>query len=245
MSAKIAPRSSLYLSSLRPASENYEAAMAIQRKYPNVRRQIIEASHLFSDPTKREKLLAGRIAYHQIFPNLYLGSRAAIESTCCCLWSKFDYYLKVTKKECSIPQSYPPFDDGLPLFDIGQDLGDTVDSWDKLVENASDESGYYDLMDVEKMFSKAFTFIDRALLSDKKIVIFCKKGRSRSAAVLIAYLINRFNVNFYQAYFFIKSKRACIAPNSGFKIGLREYERVLRERIPPAIYMKPTLCTLL
>ena len=45
--------------------------------------------------------------------------------------------------------------------------------------------------------------------------------------------------------FFIKSKRACIAPNSGFKIGLREYERVLRERIPPAIYMKPTLCTLL
>jgi hypothetical protein len=50
------------------------------------------------------------------------------------------------------------------------------------------------------------------------------QGVSRSAAVVIAYLIRNQGMSFEQAHSFLKRKRACIKPNSGFIKALQEWE---------------------
>ncbi|KZT22856.1 phosphatases II [Neolentinus lepideus HHB14362 ss-1] len=56
------------------------------------------------------------------------------------------------------------------------------------------------------------------------------KGVSRSAAIVIAYLISRHNMSFDTAHELVKKKRPCVKPNSGFVNSLREWEATWRER---------------
>jgi hypothetical protein len=54
------------------------------------------------------------------------------------------------------------------------------------------------------------------------------QGISRSAAVVIAYLIREHGQSYEQAHAFVKSRRACIKPNSGFVAVLKEWEKMVR-----------------
>ena len=54
------------------------------------------------------------------------------------------------------------------------------------------------------------------------------QGVSRSAAVVIAYLIYTHNMSYDSAFDLVKRKRACIKPNSGFVRALQDWERQWR-----------------
>jgi hypothetical protein len=60
----------------------------------------------------------------------------------------------------------------------------------------------------------------------------CTVGRkttvSRSAVVVIAHLIREHGQSYEQAHAFVKSRRACIKPNSGFVAVLKEWEKMVR-----------------
>lgn len=56
------------------------------------------------------------------------------------------------------------------------------------------------------------------------------QGISRSAAVVIAYLVREHGMTYDQAFAFVKSKRACIKPNSGFVACLKDWEKQWRAR---------------
>jgi protein-tyrosine phosphatase len=56
------------------------------------------------------------------------------------------------------------------------------------------------------------------------------QGISRSAAVVIAYLIREHGMSYDQALAFVKAKRACIKPNSGFVACLKDWEKQWRAR---------------
>lgn len=58
-----------------------------------------------------------------------------------------------------------------------------------------------------------------------KVLVHCSAGVSRSPAVCLAYLINTLNYCLEDAYDFLRSKRACIAPNLNFMRQLQEFER--------------------
>ena len=45
---------------------------------------------------------------------------------------------------------------------------------------------------------------------------YASQGVSRSAAVVIAYLIYTHNMSYDAAFDLVKRKRACVKPNSGF-----------------------------
>lgn len=79
---------------------------------------------------------------------------------------------------------------------------------------------------VRRWFAPIFQEMDHAVFNNKRVLVHCKLGCSRSAAIVTAYIMNRFDVTMPVALNFLKSKRACVAPN--FIPGLLEYERALR-----------------
>jgi protein-tyrosine phosphatase len=76
---------------------------------------------------------------------------------------------------------------------------------------------------IEK-FQEAFEFIHSAKKDGSKILIHCVQGMSRSATIVIAFLMFDSKMTLKEAYGFVKSKRTIIEPNPGFMKQLIEYE---------------------
>lgn len=66
--------------------------------------------------------------------------------------------------------------------------------------------------------------IDNALKSGKSVLVHCQQGISRSASVVIAYLIRNRHMSYDTAFALVKGQRACIKPNPGFVAALRDWE---------------------
>ena len=92
-----------------------------------------------------------------------------------------------------------------------------------LVINALD-TPYTELLD---NFETSNDFIDDAIMDNSKILIHCQAGRSRSATILIAYFMRKYNISYMKAYEFVKSKRSIINPNKEFVEALKEYQITL------------------
>lgn len=54
--------------------------------------------------------------------------------------------------------------------------------------------------------------------------VHCAFGQSRSATIIIAYIMKENNWKFKEAYEYVKAKRRMISPNHGFVYLLRLYE---------------------
>ena len=69
---------------------------------------------------------------------------------------------------------------------------------------------------------KAADFIHREVSSNKKIYVHCTAGRSRSAMVIIAYLLKYKKMDLTEAYKFLKSKRRVLFINYSQRIALKK-----------------------
>ncbi|KAH8822330.1 protein-tyrosine phosphatase-like protein [Flagelloscypha sp. PMI_526] len=78
--------------------------------------------------------------------------------------------------------------------------------------------------DLKSHLEPSCQFIDSAVKNQRNIIVFCHQGVSRSASVVIAYLISRHGMSFDTALAHCKEKRACVEPNSGFVDVLQEWE---------------------
>lgn len=72
---------------------------------------------------------------------------------------------------------------------------------------------------------KTYEFIENA---QGNILVHCRHGRSRSPAVVIAYLMKKFDVPFEKAYRFVRQKKPTIDPKIGFLEELKIYEKSIR-----------------
>lgn len=73
-----------------------------------------------------------------------------------------------------------------------------------------------------------FEFLDEIRKSENsRVLVHCTVGRSRSAAIVIAYLMNRTKMSLKQAYEHVKAMRPLIKPNDGFIKQLMDYEKEL------------------
>jgi protein-tyrosine phosphatase len=77
------------------------------------------------------------------------------------------------------------------------------------------------------VFDEAFSFIDTALAAGQKVLVHCFAGKSRSATIIIAYLMKNHSMSLDSALKFLKSKRPVIMPNQGFLFQLSIYENSL------------------
>jgi protein-tyrosine phosphatase len=72
-----------------------------------------------------------------------------------------------------------------------------------------------------KHFEDAFSFIEN---SNGSVYVHCRAGVSRSATIVIAYIMWKFDLTFEQAFKYVKSRRSQIHPNPGFQAQLKWYE---------------------
>ncbi|XP_021957946.1 dual specificity protein phosphatase 14 [Folsomia candida] len=84
-----------------------------------------------------------------------------------------------------------------------------------------DDSPYANL---SYYFDRVADKVDEVRRKGGRIVIHCVAGVSRSATLIIAYLIKYKKMTLRQAYNFVKARRCCIRPNVGFFRQLVDYE---------------------
>jgi len=78
--------------------------------------------------------------------------------------------------------------------------------------------------DLSQYFLECVQFMDEAIKNGGKVLVHCSQGISRSATIVIAYLIKIEGYTFEDALEFTKSKRDMVNPNPGFKKQLKLFE---------------------
>lgn len=82
-------------------------------------------------------------------------------------------------------------------------------------------------VDIKQYFDETFKIIDDTLTENKKILIHCQAGISRSATIVIAYIMKKNKIEMNDAYKLVHTGRPCIGPNLGFCGQLMSYEQEL------------------
>ena len=85
-----------------------------------------------------------------------------------------------------------------------------------------------DDISIEDLF-KYFRFSIDFIEDSNKIYIHCLAGMSRSATIVIAYLMWKKHIKYEDAFNFVKEKRKCIEPNEGFIIQLKYFDELLNK----------------
>ncbi len=80
---------------------------------------------------------------------------------------------------------------------------------------------------IKAIFETCFSFIDEARINEGKVLVYCFQGKSRSATVCCAYLMRFKQLRFIQALDIIRETRIIAAPNLGFIVVLRKFEKDL------------------
>ena len=83
---------------------------------------------------------------------------------------------------------------------------------------------------IDLRFQECFAFIQDALSIGGTVLVHCFQGVSRSASIILGYLITYNDLNFAQAFRFLKERRSQINPNYGFLHQLRNYATRLGRR---------------
>ena len=74
-------------------------------------------------------------------------------------------------------------------------------------------------------FGECINFIK----GNDKILVHCMAGASRSATIVIAYVMWEQKMPFKEALDFVSKKRSCVFPNCGFKDQLKIFEKLLKD----------------
>jgi len=82
-------------------------------------------------------------------------------------------------------------------------------------------------VDIKQYFDETFKIIDETITNNKKILIHCQAGISRSATIVIAYIMRKNKITMNEAQKIVHTKRPCIGPNLGFCGQLMMYEKEL------------------
>ncbi len=74
-----------------------------------------------------------------------------------------------------------------------------------------------------KYFDQSYKFIEDAIAQGGNVLVHCAYGRSRSASIVIAYIIKKYGMTYEEAYNYVHDIRPIIEPNPGFVKQLIQY----------------------
>ena len=85
------------------------------------------------------------------------------------------------------------------------------------------------MVDVASFFPEAHEFIEQAIGSNDKVLVHCAKGISRSATVVLSYLMKKHGLTYKVAMSKLREKYEFADPNFGFLMALQEYEEAISQ----------------
>ena len=91
--------------------------------------------------------------------------------------------------------------------------------------------------DLKKYFNPAADFIHETIKSGGKVVVHCMAGVSRSASIILAYLVKYRNMTLREAFKHTRDRRSIVHPNFGFFRQLIDFEREIRISCEPSVKM--------
>lgn len=110
----------------------------------------------------------------------------------------------------------------------------TVIDGDRIVRTAQGESIHYKNLswthhqrNLLSEFPKAFAFIEDIKNMDGKVLVHCQLGVSRSASLVIAYVMKTMQYKLTEAYEFVKARSSVISPNMSLMYQLAEFGKTL------------------
>ncbi|KAJ0171128.1 hypothetical protein K1T71_013327 [Dendrolimus kikuchii] len=74
-------------------------------------------------------------------------------------------------------------------------------------------------------FPMANAFIEEGMQAGN-VLVHCHFGVSRSATIVIAYIMEKYKLTFEQAFLYVRQRRKFINPNPGFVNQLKEFQRL-------------------
>ena len=77
---------------------------------------------------------------------------------------------------------------------------------------------------ITNYFEQSINFINENISQKKNILVHCQMGISRSATILIAYLIRERKMSHSDAFMYIKERRGQVEPNIGFLSALMSFK---------------------
>lgn len=78
---------------------------------------------------------------------------------------------------------------------------------------------------IDVFFDRAFEIIDDELAHGRRVLVHCFAGISRSATIVIAYLMKKNSWTYQRAHEFVRILRPQVDPNFGFVVQLYTYQR--------------------
>jgi len=161
-----------------------------------------------SDLTEQQQMATITTNQQLILPFLHLGDYEAFKQIGAGNPEQFSVVIKVTHQVHDDPHNkfyYNLLPSSISLYDIGKDLHDVDDSWCQLSN------------ELDRILPK----IEKHLQAKERVLVNCTQGVSRSATVVIAYLMWQYQVPYDKAFAFVQSKRLQISPIDAFVKGLK------------------------
>ena len=167
---------------------------------------------------------------HLVIPGLYISGTLPLENSAslqeydiqnilCCVPKKDigNLHQDLLLENSHICVLYLPYRDTLK-----QNLWQRADNLD-FIKYTSDFSELQKNTDTLSYYHKkplievGYDFIDASISNKKNILVHCQMGKSRSASVIIYYLMRKYNMTYNSAKTLLRSKRSLIEPNSYFE----------------------------
>lgn len=144
----------------------------------------------------------GPVSLDQVDDNLYLGNLTAAKDLATLTQHKINYILTIDT--CPLPRH---------ILDLKQ------------IKNKFIQLSDIPSEDLLSHFDDTWTFIEDGV-KNGVVLVHCYFGVSRSATVVIAYLMRKYSLTYIDAFEKAKLKRSIVYPNQGFVTQLKLYKQM-------------------
>jgi len=112
------------------------------------------------------------------------------------------------------------------IINVAREAYPVRGQWKNLNLPLSDNPG----QNIIQYFESIYRVIDKEISSGGKVLVHCMAGISRSATIIISYLMKKFNGRPVETFTYVKKLRPIIAPNAGFLKQLIIYDSMLHKQ---------------
>ncbi|XP_066584358.1 dual specificity protein phosphatase MPK-4-like [Prorops nasuta] len=154
------------------------------------------------DNLTRDDFDAGPCSYNEVEPGFFLGNLTAATDIEFLQETKISHILTIDS--CPLPRN------------IQEHFPDIRMKYVQITDMPRE--------DLLTHFEDCYEFIEQALRTEGKVLVHCYFGVSRSATIVIAFIMKKYKTSFMEAFDRVKEKRRFVGPNPGFLAQLKLYE---------------------